>query len=280
MYLQNLFQPVPSITPDEVKSLIETKSAQEYCLLDVRQRMEHGQGRLPGSVLIPLGDLNARAGELDKKKKIIVYCRSGNRSVSATNFLRGIGFDKALNMTGGIIRYNGLVASGPPEAGAVCFPGSLTATQLAATAWVLEEGNVEFIEKLCHNILNDHEPVLFDEILEAKRAHQASLSQLAGEIKGLSESGDFPGGEIDLPTESLMVGCVKVSAALQWAADKRMNDLLELMMTLSANAYDFYLRLGRLTKSDEERRVFEVMANEEHQHLARLARAYEQELTV
>ncbi len=280
MYVQNLFQPAPSITPDEVKALIETKPAQEYCLLDVRQRMEHGQGRLPGSVLIPLGDLNARAGELEKKKKIIVYCRSGNRSVSATNFLRGIGFDEAFNMTGGIIRYNGLVASGPPEAGAVCFPGSLTATQLAATAWVLEEGNIEFIEKLCHNILNDHEPVLFDEILEAKRVHQETLSRLAGEIKGLPESSDFPGGEIDLPSEALMVGCVKVSAALQWASDKRMNDLLELMMTLSANAYDFYLRLGRLTKSHEERRVFEVMADEEHHHLARLTKAYEIEISV
>jgi rhodanese-related sulfurtransferase/rubrerythrin len=279
MYLQNLFQSAPSVTPDQVKTLIETKPAQEYCFLDVRQKMEHGQGRLPGSVLIPLGDLNARAGELDKKKKIIVYCRSGNRSVSATNFLRGIGFDKAVNMTGGIIQYNGLVASGPPEAAAVCFPGSLTATQLAATAWVLEEGTIDFIEKLCHNILNDHEPALFDEILEAKRAHQVTLSRVAHEIKGLPESSDFPAGEIDLPTESLMVGCVKVSAALQWAADKRMNDLLELMMTLSANAYDFYLRLGRVANSDEERRVFDVMANEEHQHLARLTKAYEKELS-
>jgi rubrerythrin len=155
----------------------------------------------------------------------------------------------------------------------------LTATQLAATAWVLEEGTIEFIEKLCHNILNDHEPALFDEVLEAKRAHQVTLSRVAREIRGLPESSDFPAGEIDLPGESLMVGCVKVSAALQWAADKRMNDLLELMMTLSANAYDFYLRLGRVTNSDEERRVFDVMANEEHQHLARLTKAYEKELS-
>ncbi len=278
MHFQNLFGSIPSITPAEVKTLIETKSTDEYCLLDVRQPMEHQQSRLPGSVFIPLGELHVRVGELDPDKTLIVYCRSGNRSASATSMLMGAGFSDVHNMEGGIIRYNGLVASGPPESAAACFSPSMSAIELAATAWVMEDGTIQFIDELCRSILNNHEPALFDRILEAKLAHLSTLSNLANEFKDEYEDLDFPAGVVEMPSEPIMVGCIKVSQAIRWAEDKRMKDLLELMMTLSANAYDFYLRLGRATSLEEERRVFELLAKEEHQHLLRLTQAYENEL--
>lgn len=278
MHFQNLFASIPSITPAEVKSLIETQSTDEYCLLDVRQPMEHQQHRLPGSVFIPLGELHARVGELDPDKTLIVYCRSGNRSASATGMLMGAGFSDVRNMEGGIIRYNGLVASGPPESAAACFAPSMSAIELAATAWVMEEGTIQFIEELCSSILNYHEPALFDRILEAKRLHQLTLADLANELKEESEDLDFPAGVVEMPSEPVMIGCIKVAQAILWAGDKRMKDLLELMMTLSANAYDFYLRLGRAAAQEEERRVFDMLAKEAHQHLLRLTQAYESEL--
>ena len=142
MNFQNLFQQSPSISPDEVKKYIKSKSTDDYCLLDVRQPMEHAQQRLPGSILIPLGELNYRVKELDPAKLTIVYCRSGSRSSSATSFLINNGIENALNMTGGIIRYNGLVASGPPESVENCFGSTLNAEQLAATAWILEDGTI------------------------------------------------------------------------------------------------------------------------------------------
>lgn len=279
MHFQNLFGTIPSITPAEVKTLIDTKPTDAYCLLDVRQPMEHHQGRLPGSILIPLGELHTRVGELDATKTVVVYCRSGNRSASATNMLMSAGFSKVLNMEGGIIRYNGLVASGPPESAAACFSPSMSAIELAATAWVMEEGTIQFIEALCRSILNNHEPALFDRILEAKRAHQSTLADLASELKGASEDLEFPAGVVEMPAEPVMVGCIKVAQAINWAGDKQMKDLLELMMSLSANAFDFYLRLGRVTTLGRERRVFDMLANEESQHLQRLTQAYENELT-
>ncbi len=278
MQFQNLFGAVPSITPAEVKAMIDSKPTETYCLLDVRQPMEHQQARLPGSLLIPLGELHARVGELDQTKKVVVYCRTGSRSASATSMLMSAGFDKVLNMEGGIVRYNGLVASGPPESAAACFSPSMTALELAATAWVMEEGTIQFIEALCQGILNNHEPALFDRILEAKRAHQSMLADLANELRDESEDLDFPTGVVEMPAESVMVGCIKVSQAIDWAGDKQMKDLLELMMTLSANTFDFYLRLGRATSLEQERRVFELLANEESQHLQRLTQAYENEL--
>ncbi len=279
MHFQNLFGSIPSITPDEVKTLIDSKPTDEYTLLDVRQPMEYQQGRLPGSILVPLSELHARIGELGRDKTVVVYCRTGSRSASATGMLMSMGFEQVLNMEGGIVRYNGLIASGPPESAAACFSPSMTAIELAATAWIMEAGTIQFIEALCQHILNNHEPALFDRILEAKRAHQSTLVDLVNEIKDPSEDfADFPAGIVELPDEAVMVGCIKVAEAVRWAEDKQLKDLLELMMTLSANAYDFYLRLERTTDQEQEQRVFDMLAKEEHQHLLRLARAYENEL--
>ncbi len=279
MYFQNLFGSVPSITPVEVRSLIDSTPTEGYTLLDVRQPMEHQQSRLPGSVLIPLGELHSRAGELDPGKTVVVYCRSGNRSASATGMLMSLGFERAVNLDGGIIRYDGLVASGPPESAAACFPASMTAVELAATAWLMEAGTIQFLETLCRRILNNHEPALFDRILEAKRSHQSTLTDLVKELKGTSENAaELPAGIVEMPTEPVMVGCIKVSEAVRWTEDRQLKDVLELMMTLSANAYDFYLRLERAVDQDQEQRVFSLLAKEEHQHLLRLAQAYENEL--
>ncbi|KKL49140.1 hypothetical protein LCGC14_2318520, partial [marine sediment metagenome] len=54
MGLQDMFRPVDSVSADKVREVVEHKSANDYCLLDVRQPQEYEQGHLPGARLIPL----------------------------------------------------------------------------------------------------------------------------------------------------------------------------------------------------------------------------------
>jgi rhodanese-related sulfurtransferase len=74
-------------------------------LLDVRTIQEYKSGHLRDAVLIPLQLLDKNLDKLkqDKKKKIIVYCRSGNRSIAASRILEENGFTP-LNVKGGIIQ--------------------------------------------------------------------------------------------------------------------------------------------------------------------------------
>ena len=74
-------------------------------LLDVREPHEFKEAHVPGSVLIPLGHLSAKMGELPTDKPIVVICRSGNRSGAATGMLRRAGFPQVQNMKGGIIAW-------------------------------------------------------------------------------------------------------------------------------------------------------------------------------
>jgi rhodanese-related sulfurtransferase len=72
-------------------------------LLDVRTPQEYGQGRLAGSVLIPIGDLERRIGEVPKNRPILVYCAVGSRSKPAAGFLFNRGYGEVYNMTDGIV---------------------------------------------------------------------------------------------------------------------------------------------------------------------------------
>jgi rhodanese-related sulfurtransferase len=79
--------------------------------LDVRTAEEYQAGHIPGSVLIPLDELALRAGELPVGEPILIYCRSGNRSLEAMNLLAGAGFMNLSSMDGG---FNDWVAAGYP----------------------------------------------------------------------------------------------------------------------------------------------------------------------
>lgn len=92
------------ITSVEVKELLD--SGKQLNLVDVREADEVAAGIIPGAVHIPLGDVEARVGELDKSKPYIIICRSGGRSGRATTFLEGAGYDAA-NMTGGMLEWEG-----------------------------------------------------------------------------------------------------------------------------------------------------------------------------
>ena len=77
-------------------------------LLDVRTIEEYKEGHLRDATLIPVHALADNLGMLkqDKNKKIIVYCRTGNRSVSASRILEKNGFTP-FNVKGGILELQG-----------------------------------------------------------------------------------------------------------------------------------------------------------------------------
>lgn len=77
-------------------------------ILDVREPWEHEEQSLPGSILIPLGSLPERMGELDeyKDQEILVHCRSGKRSATAQTLMQQQGFQNVRNVTGGMLAYN------------------------------------------------------------------------------------------------------------------------------------------------------------------------------
>jgi glyoxylase-like metal-dependent hydrolase (beta-lactamase superfamily II)/rhodanese-related sulfurtransferase len=78
-------------------------------VLDVREPNEFTGplGHIRGAVLVPLGDLAAKAKELPKDKPIVAVCRAGSRSAHATAILSKAGFADVANLPGGMLRWRG-----------------------------------------------------------------------------------------------------------------------------------------------------------------------------
>lgn len=91
-----------NITPADAKLLIE--SNQTEVVLDVRTLEEHNRLRIPNSILIPYDEIESSAFVMlpDKDALILVYCRSGRRSVIASEALAALGYGNVKNF-GGII---------------------------------------------------------------------------------------------------------------------------------------------------------------------------------
>lgn len=88
------------IRPIELAAQLQ--SGQAPVLLDVREEWEWNTCRIPGAVLIPLRELPARIGELDKAAETVVICHHGVRSYHAAHYLKSLGFEGVINLSGGM----------------------------------------------------------------------------------------------------------------------------------------------------------------------------------
>lgn len=91
--------PSSEISVQELKTRLDRGDS--IVILDVREPGEFALSNI-GGILIPLGQLPARVGELRKDEEIAVLCHHGIRSRRAADFLLHSGFSRALNITGGI----------------------------------------------------------------------------------------------------------------------------------------------------------------------------------
>jgi NADPH-dependent 2,4-dienoyl-CoA reductase/sulfur reductase-like enzyme/rhodanese-related sulfurtransferase len=93
---------VQGIRASEVKEKLQSAEA-SFQVLDVRDEEEVKIKKIPDSHWIPLGELEKRMGELDKKKEIAVHCESGLRSYKACLKLRHKSFENVKNIDGGML---------------------------------------------------------------------------------------------------------------------------------------------------------------------------------
>ena|SRR6476646_5449425 len=88
----------PQLSPAQAGGALRDEGA---LAVDVREVEEWQAGHMDGSLLIPLGELAARAGELPRDRPLVIVCRTGARSAYAADALVAAGYD-ARNLAGGL----------------------------------------------------------------------------------------------------------------------------------------------------------------------------------
>ncbi len=109
---------ITEMSVTELKSLLDS-SADDYVLLDVRNPNEYEIAKIPGSVLIPLPEIENGAGiekvrELVNGHKLIAHCKMGGRSAKALSILKDAGIE-GTNVTGGILAWSREVDPSVPQ---------------------------------------------------------------------------------------------------------------------------------------------------------------------
>lgn len=88
------------ITVSELKQRLDRQDS--FTLLDVREDFELEINQIPNNLHIPMNDVPNRVQTLNPEQEIIVYCKTGGRSVRICDFLKGQGFSRVRNLTGGV----------------------------------------------------------------------------------------------------------------------------------------------------------------------------------
>lgn len=101
------------LSPTELNARLQ--AGEDLHLVDVREPEEFAFCRLPGSVLVPLGELAARAGEIRAAGPVVLVCHHGVRSGQAQRYLeQRLGRQNVLNLRGGIHQWSLTVDPGVP----------------------------------------------------------------------------------------------------------------------------------------------------------------------
>ena len=88
-----------------LKNMMETQG--NICLIDVREKDEWEQARIPGAIHIPKDEITSNIGTfvLDKSQTIYLHCRGGVRSIYAAQSLVDAGYEEVYSVDGGIIEW-------------------------------------------------------------------------------------------------------------------------------------------------------------------------------
>jgi adenylyltransferase/sulfurtransferase len=109
---------IPEMTVSDLKQLIDS-GADDFVLIDVRNPHEYEIGKIPGSVLVPLPDIEngsgvAKVKELMNGHRLIAHCKMGGRSAKALGILKEAGID-GTNVTGGITAWSQEIDPSVPQ---------------------------------------------------------------------------------------------------------------------------------------------------------------------
>lgn len=270
MKITDTFKKTETLSADEARKWLADKKEGEFTLIDVREPEEYEKGHLAGALLMPLSGLLGRLKELDSSKTAIIYCRTGNRSMSAAALMMGQGFNKVYSIEGGINAWNGLAATGRYESGMFLLEGRKTTEELISLAWALEGGARLFYEKIREFVRDNEAKQIFESLVKAEEKHKMILLKTYRQIKGVDITGELL---VKGSLTGFMEGGISIEDALLWlkAQDRTLQDILELCMQVETNALDLYIKMLREIEDENSKKVFYALIEEEKSHLLTLA---------
>lgn len=258
---------IESLPPEEARATLDKDKRGEYILLDVRQPEEYKAGHIPGATLIPLGELEAREGELDRGKKVIAYCRSGHRSMAAAIALCGLGFKGVQHLNGGILNWSYETITGIPKRKPELVTETASMKDILILGIKLEKGSWDFYTAVEKKTTSPQAKATFQMLANAEDGHMQRLYQRAATLVGEGTLGPLEELRRELKVE-YTEGGIEISPALAKVEEKFVDEMeaLEIALEKEYMAYDFYKRASALVENPDAKTLLHELAWEERNH--------------
>jgi len=274
MRWKQFLTPVKSLDADQARNYMENRDIDELTILDVRQPNEYESGHISGSKLIPLPDLTERIHEIDPKKPTVVYCGIGGRSRIAAQMLAGNGFENVYNISGGFKTWKGKAAVGKEDLGLELFTGDESPEKTLVVAYSLEAGLGDFYTSMIPRVKNTDAQNIFQKLSEIEIKHQDRIfnEYIRLSRKPLSREA-FEENMVHTAVEG---GLTTEEYTNLFQPDwESLSDIIELAMSIEAQALDLYLRAAHRSPNPESRKVLVQIGDEERAHLKQLGKLME-----
>lgn len=256
-----------SLTPHEARNVLDKDAQGEFVVLDVGQPEEYAAGHIPGAVPMPLTDLEARQGELDRRKKYIVYSRSDHRSRAAALALCVLGFDGLYVLEGGATAWPYGTVPGVEKHHASLIGGDAWSKDVLMLAIKLEKGSVEFYTRAAEKVKDTGSAELFRDLIGMEEKHMLMAYEQSVRFLGRGALPTLEDLKRDLKVD-YMEGAVQVDELLARVEDRLDNEVEALEVSLEKEylAYDFYRRASLKLPDMDARRVLRQLAQAERHH--------------
>jgi rhodanese-related sulfurtransferase/rubrerythrin len=256
-----------TLAPGKIKAILDKDKKGDFLLLDVRQPEEYVAGHIPGAMLIPLGELEARQEELERDKKIITYCRSGHRSMAAAIALCGLGFKDVHHLEGGILNWRYETIGGMPEKRPELVTEVAGVRDILILAIKLEKGSWYFYLAGKEKAASPQAKEQFQMLANAESGHMQRLWERAITLLGKGALPPLEKLKQELKVEH-MEGGIEISPALAKVTEKFSDEMeaLEIALEKEYMSYDFYKRTSVLVEDPEAKALLHELAVEERNH--------------
>ena len=176
------------------------------------------------------------------------------------------GFDKVLNMAGGIRAWDNPVAVGTEELGLNLFDGDDTPQQTIKTAYSLEAGLADFYNNLTAHVSQKPIQDLFDKLSRIEIKHQDRLYNEYVRVSGDQIDRDSFDAQIE---SSALEGGLTTQEYLDLFKPDLTSaiDVVSLAMSIEAQALDLYTRASEQAEDEDSRNILQAIAHEERTHL-------------
>ena len=264
---------IKELLPDELRQFMAGTREKRYTLIDVRQPEEYAVVHIPGAILLPLMELEARLFDLPADRALVFYCRSGERSEIAASLAAQAELSELpiYHLIGGLLAWDGHKLSDFPRV--QVFDHTRDLSDLLMTAMDLEKGAYRYYQAILDQFGTQPFRPVIEQLSKAEEAHarmiyalwkpaqtdpqpfESVFENLAGDI--------LEGGE---PLEEVLAGldAIPTPGGI---------NVLELSLTIEYRAYDLYRNLAERTSDTQARDSLLAIAQAEKTHMRRLSQA-------